>query len=123
MSGSADDLRWAIAYPSALLIFSILYFVNSGWTRTLSRLGLISYSMYLLHPAAIVVVSLMINNYGFLPAGASLPLLSLIAIGVTIAMSAVSYAMIEKPCITLGRKLTSGFAQPIKQTNGTPLPY
>lgn len=106
-AGGADDLRWSIAYPSALFIFSSLYFSHGGWMHIASRLGLISYSMYLLHPAAIVVVSLLMENYGFLASGASLPMLAFAAIVVTIAMSLVSYAILEKPAIYLGRVLTS----------------
>lgn len=117
--GSADDLRWAVAYPSALLIFSTLYFTNSRWVRIASSLGLISYSMYLLHPAAIILVSFLIDKYGILPTGAGLPLLSLLAVGVTIAVSLASYALIEKPFISLGRKLTSFSVAPVNLAGST----
>jgi peptidoglycan/LPS O-acetylase OafA/YrhL len=122
-SGNVDDLRWAIAYPSALLIFSVLYFANGNWTRKASHLGLISYSMYLLHPAAIIAVSLFIDAHGFLFAGAGLPLLSLITVGVTIAMSFIAYVFIEKPFISLGRKLTSESASPVNFSRSTPLSH
>lgn len=106
-SGHADDLRWSIAYPTTVLLFATLYFAKGTWVRATARLGLVSYSMYLLHPAAIVVVSLLIEHNGFLASGAPLPLLTFAAVAVTVAMSMVSYALIEKPAIFLGKKLTT----------------
>ncbi len=107
---SADDLRWAIAYPSALLIFSAVYFMDGRCIRACAGLGLISYSMYLLHPAAISMINYLINSYSFFSEGAHLPILSVGAIVVTIAISAIAYGLIERPFIRMGRKLTSAIA-------------
>lgn len=107
LHGGGDDLRWSIAYPCAVLVFSTLYFAKGQWLRMASYLGLISYSMYLLHPAAIVAVGFLLESYGLIASTASLPVLSFAAIVVTIAMSLVTYAVIEKPFMHFGRRLTS----------------
>lgn len=121
--GSADDLRWAVAYPSALLIFSALYFVNGGWIRMASRLGLISYSLYLLHPAAITMVGWLIESHLFMREIAYLPVMTLAAIGSAIALSWLTYAWIEKPFISLSRKLTVRPALPTATAQSNPASY
>jgi peptidoglycan/LPS O-acetylase OafA/YrhL len=115
-------LRWAVAYPTALLIFSVLYFVNGRWLRVASRLGLISYSMYLLHPAAITLVGWLIENNLFRCEIAYLPVMAFAVIGLAIALSSLTYAWIEKPFISLSRKLTVRSALPATtaQSNSSP---
>jgi peptidoglycan/LPS O-acetylase OafA/YrhL len=38
---------------------------------------------------------------------ASLPLMTAVTVGMTVALSIMSYFLLEKPCIFFGRKLTA----------------
>jgi peptidoglycan/LPS O-acetylase OafA/YrhL len=112
-SGSPDDFRWAVAYPSALVIFAAIFFIKARWIRLTSKFGLISYSMYLLHPAAIIMVVVFLDHYRIAPEFGHLPLLTFVAIGLAIVMSMVAYQVIEKPFISIGRRLTRKSSQAV----------
>jgi peptidoglycan/LPS O-acetylase OafA/YrhL len=106
-SHSPDDLRWALSYPLAVLVFGYLFFARGRWVRWVSGLGVISYSMYLLHPFVIAMVSSYLGVYEINVALASLPVLTAATTGITVALSVVSYFLLEKPCIAIGRTLTA----------------
>ncbi len=106
-SNSPDDLRWAVSYPAAVLIFTLMFLAKGRWTQQLSGLGVISYSMYLLHPVAFAMVTTYLGGHVIDVRMASLPLLTAVTIGITVALSIMSYFLLEKPCIFFGRKLTS----------------
>jgi peptidoglycan/LPS O-acetylase OafA/YrhL len=106
-SHSPDDFRWAVSYPAAVLAFVLVFFAKGRWTRWVSGLGVISYSMYLLHPIAIAMVTTFLASHEINVHLASLPILTAVTIGVTVAFSIMSYFLLEKPCIFFGRKLTA----------------
>ena len=69
--------------------------------------GVISYSMYLLHPIAIAMVTTFLGSHVVNVSIASLPLMTAVTIGVTVVLSIISYFLLEKPFIFFGRKLTA----------------
>jgi peptidoglycan/LPS O-acetylase OafA/YrhL len=72
-----------------------LYLLRMRNLRGLVALGTISYSVYLLHPIVLVVVPL-----------PHLPLLTMIVgLAATLAVSWLSYRVIEKPTMDLGRRV------------------
>lgn len=74
--------------------------------RPLAFLGVLSYSLYLIH---LVVLDAMLFRFGN-RLGA--PLTSLIALGITVALAWVVYETIEKPCARLRRRLASASSRP-----------
>ena len=106
-SHSPDDLRWAVAYPAAVLAFALIFFARGRWMQRVSGLGVISYSMYLLHPIAIAMVTTFLDGHAVDVSMASLPLMTAVTTGLTVALSIMSYFLLEKPCIFFGRKLTA----------------
>lgn len=106
-SQSPDDFRWAVSYPSAVLAFAVIFFAKGPWVRWASGLGVISYSMYLLHPIAIGIVTIFLNNHAINTSIASLPIMTGATIGITVALSIMCYFLLEKPFIFFGRKLTA----------------
>jgi peptidoglycan/LPS O-acetylase OafA/YrhL len=80
-----------------------LTFRHVRWPRALTWLGLISYSLYLLHPLVIEVY------HHFYPSRQHpFPVQVLIAAGlvaVMIAVSSVTYLSVERPAQSLGRRL------------------
>jgi peptidoglycan/LPS O-acetylase OafA/YrhL len=109
-SHSPDDLRWAVSYPAAVLGFTLIFFAKGRWTQRVSGLGVISYSMYLLHPLAFAMVTSFLRSHAIDGGMASLPFMTTVTIGIAVALSIMSYLLLEKPCIFLGRKLTAKFA-------------
>jgi peptidoglycan/LPS O-acetylase OafA/YrhL len=107
-SSSPDDLRWGISYPIALVLFWAWCAVRHTSTGLLSRLGLVSYSLYLSH-ALVVDLLLEVVDSGAIPGAlASLPVLVVAAVVATSAASMVTYLAVEKPFIAAGRRIASG---------------
>ncbi len=75
--------------------------------RWVSGLGVISYSMYLLHPIVIAMVGAFLGTIAINFGVASLPIMTGITIGIAIVVSIISYSLLEKPLIFLGKKMTS----------------
>jgi len=94
-----------LAYVSAALVFLLFAVFGEGrpW-RALAFVGVISYSIYLMHA---YVMSLAIY---FLGTGSSPSQWLLFIVGVTAAsiiVSWISYTLVEKPTISLGRRYRS----------------
>ncbi len=107
MSAHAELLwsrRWVSAFALAGLTFAAgLAFRHVRWPRALTWLGLISYSVYLLHP-------LVIEAYHHFHRSRhhSFPVQVLIAAGLlaaVIAFSSVTYLCVERPMQNLGRRV------------------
>lgn len=102
-----DGLYWqAIAYASLLLGLSIFpwkILVNKFTTF----IGLVSYSVYLSHTTVIVAfASIYSSIYLFdIPTSFKFFLSTLITLSIVIAVSYISYRMIEEPGMRLGRWL------------------
>jgi peptidoglycan/LPS O-acetylase OafA/YrhL len=95
---------WFISVFLAGLTFAIgLAFRHVTWPRVLTWLGLISYSIYLLHPALIEI-------YRYLPWTAHhafwIQVLSdALFLAILIAVCSVTYLLVERPMQNLGRRL------------------
>ena len=107
MSAHAELLwsrRWVTAFGLAALTFAAgLAFRHVRWPRALTWLGLISYSVYLLHP-------LVIEAYHHFHTSRQHPfwLQVLIAAGLLIAvivLSSVTYLCVERPMQNIGRRV------------------
>ena len=78
--------------------------------RWVSGLGVVSYSMYLLHPIVIAMASVFLESMAFNFGAASLPIMTVTTIGIAVVVSTMCYFLFEKPLIFLGKKLTTKMA-------------
>jgi peptidoglycan/LPS O-acetylase OafA/YrhL len=110
--------QWGTSLAGAMATFGIgLALRNRRVPRALAWLGMISYSVYLLHP---LVLNVFQSIHALHDASRSLVVQVPLAVGLfmaVIAVSAVSYYAVEKPMQALGRNVTrrregSGPAQP-----------
>jgi peptidoglycan/LPS O-acetylase OafA/YrhL len=104
-----DGLRYVITYLSAPLIFALGRFAFNRHQAILFFLGQISYSVYLLHTlVGVVVINGLINAFStawFIQHPEMVFLPALLAMGMTILVSYITYSSIEKPCIKLGKQM------------------
>ena len=107
MSAHAELLwsrRWISAFLLAGLTFAAgLVFRHLRWPRALTWLGLISYSVYLLHPLVIEAYHHLHpsrQNHFWLQVVLSTTLLVIV-----IALSSVTYLLVERPMQNVGRRL------------------
>jgi peptidoglycan/LPS O-acetylase OafA/YrhL len=79
-------------------------FAKIRW-RPLAWIGLVSYSLYLLHPVVIYVMRFNFDHHG---PGAGWPvgLQMLLAAGLSITLAAAAFYLVERPGIELARRLT-----------------
>lgn len=84
-------------------------------SRALSMLGIVTYGVYLLHPVAHSVLTILPANLGI--ALSSFQIAILTAVG-TIGASLISFRLIEEPLIRIGKRLT---ALPTGSAAGRPL--
>ena len=98
---------FAISYSIAALLFVLGTGVWTYAPRPLVATGVVSYSLYLIHPPVIYLFAyaLVHNSSGWIP---DMTLMLLVTFAASIALSAVCYRFVEKPGIALGRKLTRG---------------
>ena len=108
MSAHAELLwsrRWVTAFGLAGLTFAAgLAFRHVSWPRALTWLGLISYSLYLLHPLVIEVY----HHYIWTRHPHPFALQVLLAAGLLatmIAVSSLTYLSVERPMQNLGRRV------------------
>jgi peptidoglycan/LPS O-acetylase OafA/YrhL len=100
-----ETLRYSLQGAALTIVFiaAIRYhrWAPFAWlnTRPMIYIGLLSYSLYLLHLAVIFGVARALPTIGSVPQG----VLSLV---VAVTLSWLIYVMIEKPCARLRRKLT-----------------
>jgi peptidoglycan/LPS O-acetylase OafA/YrhL len=99
------ERRWVTSLVLAGLTFGAgLAFRHVRWPRALTWLGLISYSVYLLHPLLIEVY----DHLPWVPRGHPLWLQILLAAAfgiVVIAVSSVTYLAVERPMQHAGRRM------------------
>jgi peptidoglycan/LPS O-acetylase OafA/YrhL len=99
------ERSWFLTVALAGLTFGIgLIFRKVRWPRALAWLGLISYSIYLLHPLLIELCrhfSLTRRHYAFWPQ----VLVDAIFLVILIAICSLTYLLVEKPMQSQGRRV------------------
>ena len=95
---------WPIAAGAAMLMILAMnsrpvHRLLTG--RTIHHLGRISYSLYLIHGT--VLFALIHTLYGHIP----LSMLLLLYLAITLAVTEIFYRLVERPTMTLGRRLTA----------------
>jgi peptidoglycan/LPS O-acetylase OafA/YrhL len=106
---AADEVTWErcwfISVTLAGLTFGMgLMLRRVRWPRALTWLGLISYSVYLLHPLLIEVyrhVSVTKRHYSFWPQ----ILVDVVFLAILIAICSLTYMLVEKPMQNAGRRV------------------
>jgi len=102
-------LRYAMAVLMAVLTFAGgLAFRDLRWPRMLTWLGLISYSLYLLHPMLIEVYRYLpwtAHRYSFWPQ----LLMDALFLVILIALCSLTYLFVERPMQNAGRRLARWF--------------
>jgi len=96
----ATPMWWTevVTFLAAYLVFGgALMLRHKAWTRLLTYLGTISYSVYLLHALVLIV-------FPRVPGGPWGNFLAMMA--ATVLGSVVTYNLIERPSIAVGRKVT-----------------
>ncbi|MET0273453.1 MAG: acyltransferase [Phenylobacterium sp.] len=106
--GSANPffIRFPVAYAGGLALFiAMTSAVRVHW-RPLAWVGMISYSVYLLHPVVIYALRYAFDHRS---AGAGWPVgfQMLAAAILSITVAAVAFYAVERPAIALGRRLTA----------------
>jgi peptidoglycan/LPS O-acetylase OafA/YrhL len=108
MSAHAE-LLWSRRLVSAFLLAGLTFAAglalrNVRWPRALAWLGLISYSLYLLHPLVIEVY----HHYHWTRHHHPLWLQALLAAGIfaaVVALSSATYLLVERPMQNVGRRV------------------
>ena len=106
-SGGADDLRWGASYPIAVLVFMGGLNARVPGTRALASVGLVSYSIYLLHPFAL---QMLVGDPGspglyWVQRGGMTGAVAVAAF-LTIVIAAIAYALVERPFNACARRIT-----------------
>jgi peptidoglycan/LPS O-acetylase OafA/YrhL len=104
-----DLLALLTAWAAAYAVFSVGILARGWrWPTTLVGIGKISYSLYLIHPLVLV----------WLPPGPAWIYMPAF-FALTLALAMVTYNLVERPCINLGRRLERHapvVAQPVAAT-------
>ena len=106
---SAADLAWERQWSMTVMLAGLTFglglaFRHVRWPRMLTWLGLISYSVYLLHPLLIEVyrhLSWTKHHYAFWPQ----VLVDAVFLVILIAICSLTYLFVEKPMQNKGRQL------------------
>ncbi|MER6943043.1 acyltransferase [Nonomuraea sp. NPDC000554] len=107
---------WSAAVAAAWLTFVIGRLLrSSALPRFLVRLGLISYSVYLLHPLAVEVLRRLIPDATQVPLPERIAW-SVVLLTVVVACAALSYRFIEQPAQELGRRLARSATRNRRET-------
>ncbi len=107
--GAYAELVWERRWFTALLLAGLTFGAGLAsrhvrWPRALTWLGLISYSLYLLHPLVIEVY----HHFRWTRLHHSFPLQVLLAAGVLaimIVISSLTYLVVERPMQNVGRRV------------------
>ena len=104
-SSNAFFVRFPVSYAAGVALFLAMTSIVKVRWRPLAWVGLVSYSLYLLHPVALYAMTYGLRRWG---PGAALPVgvLMLIGAALSIALAALAFYAVEKPAIELGHRLT-----------------
>ncbi|WP_299594906.1 acyltransferase [uncultured Microbulbifer sp.] len=108
-----EPIRFGVSYLMALGIFIAAMFVRWPVPKPLAWLGLISYSIYLFHPVSMVLIRWAQRQpwAGFTESWGLWMYMS-VAAAITIVLATVTYYVIERPSIRLGRYFSLRGATP-----------
>jgi peptidoglycan/LPS O-acetylase OafA/YrhL len=96
------NIRLQAGYSLGLGIFFVIMLTEASLGRVISWIGRISYSLYLLQFTGLILVNAAILKWPVLQ-GQWLEINILYALLLSLALSDLSYRLIEKPSISLGR--------------------
>ncbi|UBU13028.1 acyltransferase family protein [Nonomuraea gerenzanensis] len=102
---------WSAAVVAAWLTFVAFRLLPVALPRLLVRLGLISYSVYLLHPLAVQVLRRLVPYPGLVSLPARVAW-SMGLAGVVVAVGTLSYRCVELPAQGVGRRLIRARTRP-----------
>ena len=91
-----------------LLLFVAFALAGRGWPRWTVWLGTISYSIYLLHPLVLHPLHYFLQSHPQFAAVPGWVLMGLVAL-LTVAVSSVTYLLVEAPCNALASRLARRF--------------
>ncbi len=106
-SGDGNNLRLGLAYPIGMILFFAFTNLRVHWISLFARLGIISYSMYLMHLFILVFVAHYIDASMIPLNWQTLPFLVVISMCLTVAFSSLTYKFIERPWIIFSKKFIS----------------
>ncbi|MBH1962952.1 MAG: acyltransferase [Comamonadaceae bacterium] len=106
-TNSPDNLRWGISYPIAVAAFFTMMYAPAKPFQPLARLGIISYSVYLLHPLVIEVLKNQTLNLEHAVGFIGLSGVVLVVAAIVICLSALTYKFLESPFISLAKRMSS----------------
>jgi peptidoglycan/LPS O-acetylase OafA/YrhL len=105
--GSHNELfvRFPVSCAAATVLFIAMTPVAKVRWRPLAWVGLISYLLYLPHPAVLYLMAYVFERHG---PGADLPVGAQMLLGATfsIGLAALAFHAVEKPAIALGARPT-----------------
>lgn len=105
--GSANPffVRFPVSYAVGVALFIAMTSVAQVRWRPLAWVGLVSYSLYLLHPVALYAMTYGLQRWA---PGAAAPVgvLMLVGAAASIGIAALAFYTVEKPAIALGHRLT-----------------
>ncbi len=86
-------------------------------SRVMVGLGLVSYGIYIWH---VNLADALVRWLGYQPQAAPLPLLAVTVIGLTVAVAAASYVVVERPFLRLKPRPAAGRPQPASTGGALP---
>ena len=109
--------RLLLSYSLAFSLFIIFIGMAQFRWRPLIYVGTISYSLYLFHWPLIVCTKIFMDWMRLPPEFPTAELTTALGIAVSFGFSALVYAMLERPAINLGRRLTKSSLRVEKVAN------
>lgn len=108
---------FVMSYAFAMVLFVATLLMPNVKVSVMAWLGKISYSIYLLHPIVLFTMFWWIGQKG--PAWARelhLGVYILVCAVISVALAALNFYIVEKPCIRLGNRMKAKFNRPVSPT-------
>jgi peptidoglycan/LPS O-acetylase OafA/YrhL len=108
---------FVMSYAFAMVLFVVTLSMSNLKVSVIAWLGKISYSIYLFHPIVLFTMFWWIGQKG--PAWTRelhLGVYILICAAISVALAALNFYVVEKPCIRLGNRIKAKFNRPVSQT-------